>query len=146
MEVQYAQRLLEQKLVEACGVAQSFNEVPKPYAVMNPTTYTYIYIFFLNILKDSLQDWRSGSHPLGNTVPKYSPEIEDETDDVSPPELLVCEMSTDAATGEKKIHLNSTLRGKWMDDPMRKDEWLAELSKFDARSLTQTTARSYLIS
>ncbi|CAE7762057.1 hypothetical protein AK812_SmicGene34282 [Symbiodinium microadriaticum] len=80
-----------------------------------------------------VEDWRSGTHPLGNTVPKYSPELQDDTDAISTPELLVCEMSTDAATGDKKLILNGTLRGKWLDDPSRKDEWLAELAKFDAR-------------
>ncbi|CAE7407664.1 unnamed protein product, partial [Symbiodinium necroappetens] len=79
-----------------------------------------------------VEDWRSGTHPLGNTVPKYSPELQDDTDAISTPELLVCEMSTDAATGDKKLILNGTLRGKWLDDPSRKDEWLAELAKFDA--------------
>ncbi|CAE6965558.1 unnamed protein product [Symbiodinium sp. CCMP2592] len=87
------------------------------------------------------EDWKSGAQLLGVSAAPYNPVLEEFTESVAVPELLLCELGSDA-TGAKKLVLSGTVRAKWQDDPIRKDGWADELSKFDARFGTPSTSAS----
>ena len=58
--------------------------------------------------------------------------MEDAENETAEPSLLMCIMGVDG-DGKKTLSLPPTSRAKWLDDPVRKDRWQAELSNFDAR-------------
>ena len=75
---------------------------------------------------------------MGMSGAPYNPNLDEQANAVSVPELLLCDIASDGTTGAKKLVLSSTIREKWQDDPIRKAAWVAEIAKFDARCLTYT--------
>ena len=75
------------------------------------------------------QDWKAGDHKLGN-VPSFAPDLPAEAgDDIAEPEMNL------AVVQDGKLSLPESIRGKWLDDPIRKQEWATEVAAFDARLL-----------
>ena len=64
-------------------------------------------------------------------MPAYHPELPDQTggEDMAPPELKI------ACVKDGMLALPDSIRGKWLDDPIRKQEWATEVAAFDARFL-----------
>ena len=83
-------------------------------------------------LHAACQDWKGGSHCLGNVQP-YAPGGDGPAlNNVAVPEMLICNVE-ETASGKKTLNLPPSIRSKWMDDALRKTEWQQEIQIFDAR-------------
>ncbi|CAE6945006.1 unnamed protein product, partial [Symbiodinium sp. CCMP2456] len=53
------------------------------------------------------------------------------------PDLLLCQMVKDG--NGSWLVLSNAIKAKWADDPIRREQWLAELKEFDARFPASST-------
>ena len=69
-------------------------------------------------------------------MPPYQPEPDatEQGDMVEPPELMFSLVIESNA--QLTLALPDSIRKKWIDDPVRKVEWMAELQAFDSRCLS----------
>lgn len=88
------------------------------------------------------QDWKSGRHPMGPSVPAYDPRPPAESDafNLANYQMQITKIKEDPTKKSWErfsFSLDAETRARWIDDPVYGPEWRNLLVDFDSKLLCE---------
>ena len=118
----------------------------KAIKVLNKISVEQIFMGKGLVLK---QDWKSGRHPMGPSVPAYDPQPPDESDafKLANYQMQITKIKEDPTKKSWErfsFRLDPETRARWVNDPVYGPEWRNLLADFDSKLLCKTNNDPFL--